>query len=97
MAKQFYVYIMASSRNGTLYIGITSDLIKRTFEHKNNIYEGFTAKYSVKLLVYYEVYDDPQNAITREPQLKSWNRKWKMELIEKQNPEWKDLYNEIIK
>ena len=84
---------MASSRNGTLYIGITSDLVKRSFEHKYEIKKGFTSKYNVKILVYYEIYFDPQSAIIREKQLKAWNRNWKHELIEKQNPEWNDLFS----
>lgn len=95
MQKQYYVYIMASARNGTLYIGITSDLIKRVYGHRNQIKQGFTSKYKVNILVYYEIYSDPQTAITREKLLKTWNRKWKLELIEKQNPEWEDLYCDI--
>jgi putative endonuclease len=91
--KQYYVYIMASGQMGTLYIGITSDLPKRVYEHKNKIIEGFTEKYDVNKLVYYEVYDDPSLAITREKQLKKWNRNWKLRLIIENNPDWVDLYS----
>jgi putative endonuclease len=93
---QYYVYILASKRNGTLYIGVTSELIKRVYEHKNNLVEGFTQKYKVHNLVYYETTDDINSAITREKQLKKWKRTWKMELIEKNNPGWRDLYFELI-
>jgi putative endonuclease len=93
---QYYVYILASKRNGTLYIGVTSELIKRVYEHKNNLVEGFTQKYKVHNLVYYETTDDINSVITREKQLKKWKRTWKMELIEKNNPGWRDLYFELI-
>ncbi len=96
MADQYYVYILASKRNGTLYIGVTSDLVKRVYEHKNNLVDGFTKKYHVHKLVYYELTDDINSAITREKQVKKWKRAWKIELIEKSNPEWKDLYFELI-
>jgi putative endonuclease len=96
MTKHYYVYILASKRNGTLYIGITSDLVKRTWEHRSKLVEGFTKKYNVTKLVYYEKYEDPLNAIKREKRLKKYSRKWKLELIEKQNPEWKDLYHTLI-
>jgi len=79
-----------------LYIGVTSNLIKRVWEHKNKLAEGFTKKYSVNQLVYYEQYQDAENAIKREKRLKDYNRKWKLELIEKLNPDWKDLYEEIL-
>ena len=95
MDKQFYVYILASKRNGTLYIGITSDLMQRVWNHKNKIVEGFTQKYDVDKLVYYEIYDDAQAAILREKQLKKWRRAWKLRLIEKMNPAWNDLYDHI--
>ena len=95
MEKNYYAYILASKRNGTLYIGITSDLIKRVWEHKNKVVEGFTQKYNVDKLVYYEQYQDPENAIRREKRLKKYNRKWKLDLIEKFNPNWKDLYDDI--
>ena len=96
MTKEYYVYILASKRNGTLYIGVTSDLVKRVYEHKNNLVDGFTKSYSVHSLVYFEQTNDIESAITREKQLKKWNRKWKLELIEKYNPQWNDLYNELI-
>lgn len=95
MKKQFYVYILASKRHGTLYIGVTSDLVKRTWEHKQEIVEGFTSKYGVKTLVYYEVHESPETAITREKQIKKWKRAWKIRLIEKENPHWDDLYDRI--
>jgi len=93
--KIYYVYILASKRNGTLYIGVTSDLKKRGYEHKNNLVEGFTKKYRVHMLVYYEMTNDVKSAIRREKQLKNWKRKWKIELIEKSNPEWRDLYDDL--
>jgi len=93
--NQYYVYILASKRNGVLYIGVTSNLLKRVYEHKNNIIEGFTKKYHIHKLVYYEMTNDIESAIRREKQLKKWNRKWKLELIEKNNSEWKDLYFEL--
>jgi putative endonuclease len=96
MSKQPAVYILASGRNGTLYIGVTSNLIKRVWEHKNGITGGFTEKYNVHNLVYYELIDDMVSAITREKQMKKWRRAWKIELIEKSNPAWKDLWPEII-
>lgn len=93
--KAGFVYIMASKKNGTLYIGITSDLIKRCYEHKIGEIPGFTKKYKVKRLVYFEEYDSVSEAIKREKSLKKWNRSWKTKLIEKKNPHWKDLYFEI--
>ena len=92
----YYVYIMASKRNGTLYIGVTNNLMRRAYEHKNSLIKGFTKKYKVHRLVYYEQTEDVRSAIEREKRLKSWNRQWKLRLIEKVNPEWKDLYDEII-
>ena len=89
-------YIMASARNGTLYIGVTSDLIKRVYQHKNNFFEWFSKEYNTKMLVYFEVHETMDNAITRESQMKAWKRNWKKDLIEKDNPEWRDLYDEII-
>jgi putative endonuclease len=94
--KQFYVYILCSKRNGTLYTGITSDLIKRVYEHKSNIVDGFTKTYGVHVLVWYEVHMTAESAITREKQIKKWNRNWKLELIESSNPGWKDLYDSLI-
>jgi putative endonuclease len=89
------VYILASKRNGTLYIGVTGDVIKRVWEHKNDVSDGFTKQYGVHMLVYVEMHETMEAAITRETQLKKWNRAWKLELIEKDNPDWKDLYDEI--
>ena len=91
-----YVYIMASQKNGTIYIGVTSDLVKRVYEHKTAYFDGFTKKYDVKNLVYYEIYEDISEAIKREKVLKGWTRKKKIELIESQNPDWLDLYEKII-
>lgn len=95
--KQYYVYILASKKNGTLYLGVTNNLIRRVYEHKNDLIEGFTQKYTVHKLVYYEEYTDIHEAIIREKRMKKWNRKWKIELIEKINPLWNDLYYDIIK
>ena len=89
--KIYYTYILANKRNGTLYVGITSDLEKRIVQHKTKMFEGFTEKYDVNRLVYFEATDDVGYAITREKKIKRWNRKWKLELIEKMNPEWEDL------
>ena len=94
--KQSYVYIMANKKRGVLHIGVTSDLIKRVYEHKNNVTPGFTKKYNIHNLVYYEIHADINEAITREKQMKKWYREWKIELIENNNPELKDLYNELI-
>lgn len=90
--KQYYVYILASKRNGTLYIGVTNDLVRRVCEHKQKTVEGFTKRYNVNILVYYEIFKDIRQAITREKRLKAWKREWKIRLIEEQNPEWKDLF-----
>ncbi len=94
--KQPAVYILASKRNGTLYTGVTGNLPRRVYEHKNNLVEGFTSKYQVHHLVYFEQCEDMTSAITREKQLKKWNRKWKLRLIEERNPEWKDLYEDLL-
>jgi putative endonuclease len=96
MSKEYYVYILASKRNGTLYIGVTSDLIKRVWEHKNQLVRGFTKKYGVDKLVYFETFIDPETAIWREKRLKKYPRQWKLNLIRKMNQEWKDLYESII-
>ena len=93
--KSFYVYIMATKRNGTLYVGSTSDIIKRTWEHKHNMLPGFTAKYNVHMLIYYEVHDTYLEAARREKRFKNWCRQWKINLIEGMNPAWCDLYEEI--
>ena len=93
--KVFYAYIMASKRTGTLYVGSTSDLIKRVWEHKNKLIPGFTAKYNVHMLVYYEIHETYVEAARREKRFKNWCRQWKLNLIESLNPEWGDLYEEI--
>jgi len=87
---------MASEKNGTLYIGVTSNLLNRVSQHKNKELKGFTEKYNIKKLVYYEIFSDSLSAITREKHIKKWNREWKINLIEKDNPGWKDLYKELI-
>ena len=96
MSKVGYVYILASKRNGTLYIGVTSDLVKRIWQHKQNQIKGFTKRYDVHHLVYFEEYADIYNAIVREKQLKKWNRAWKLRLIESENPDWRDLYDDFL-
>ena len=96
MLDQYYVYILASRRNGTLYIGVTSDLVRRVYEHRNSVVEGFTKKYRVCCLVYYEMTQRIEDAIVREKQIKKWNRKWKLRLIESFNPDWCDLYERIV-
>jgi len=94
--KQYYTYLLASKKHGTLYTGMSSDLIKRIYQHKNKITKGFVAKYNVTRLVYFEVHDSALAAITREKQIKEWQREWKINLIEKMNPEWHDLYDGLI-
>ena len=96
MTKHACVYILASQHQGTLYIGVTSDITKRSWEHRNNVLEGFTSTYGVHRLVYFEQHPDMTAAITREKQLKKWNRAWKVRLIETQNPQWQDLWQEIV-
>ena len=96
MHKQPAVYILASKPNGTLYIGVTSDLLNRAWEHKNDLVEGFTKRYGVHRLVYYELHEDMVSAIRGEKQVKKWNRAWKLELIESQNSSWRDLWEEIV-
>ena len=93
--KSYFVYILASKRNGTLYIGVTNDLLRRVWEHREGIVPGFTKKYDVKMLVHFEEFGDVGVAIQRETRLKKWNRQWKIELIEKSNPDWRDLYETI--
>ena len=93
----YYTYILASQRNGTLYLGVTSNLTKRIWQHKNEVIDGYTKKYIVKRLVYFEQFENVDDAITREKRLKRWERKWKLELIEKRNPNWNDLYDDICK
>ena len=89
------VYMLASKRNGTLYVGVTSDLVKRVWEHKNNVVEGFTRQYNVHMLVWYEVHETMESAIAREKAIKEWKRVWKIRRVEEVNPEWKDLYETI--
>ena len=96
MQKQYYWYILASKRNGTLYIGITNDIIRRVGEHKLKLIDGFTKKYNVALLMYYEDFNDVNEAILREKRLKKWNRDWKIRLIESINPNWDDLTDKLI-
>ena len=91
----YYVYLLASRKHGTLYLGITRDLVRRVYEHKTKAVAGFSARYGVDRLVWFEVYDDPQTAIAREKELKKWRRDWKIRLIEQDNPDWHDLYPEI--
>jgi putative endonuclease len=91
----YYVYLLASQKDGTLYLGITRDLVRRVYEHKQELVPGFTSRYGVHRLVWFECYDDPISAIAREKELKKWRRAWKIELIESANPDWRDLYSEI--
>ncbi|MBA3004788.1 MAG: GIY-YIG nuclease family protein [Desulfurivibrio sp.] len=95
MLKQPCVYILASRRNGTLYVGVTSDLQKRVWEHKNNLVEGFTKRYGVHVLVWYELHEDMVSAIAREKAIKEWKRRWKLQVIEQVNPTWCDLYHDL--
>jgi putative endonuclease len=96
MARKPAVYILANKKNGTIYIGVTSNLVKRVWQHRMNIVEGFTNIYQVHLLVYFELHKTMKAAILREKQLKRWKRNWKLKIIERENPNWRDLYNEII-
>jgi putative endonuclease len=91
-----YVYIMASRRNGTLYIGVTSDLVRRVYEHREGFVDGFSKRYGTNLLVHFETYDDITRAIQRERTMKHWSRAWKLELIESRNPDWDDLYGSLL-
>jgi len=93
--KQPAVYLMASQRNGTLYVGVTSNLIQRVWQHRNHVVEGFTDKYNINCLVWFEQHEMMESAIAREKAIKKWNRAWKLKLIEKQNPEWNDLWPSI--
>ena len=90
------VYMLASKRNGTLYVGVTSNLPQRVWQHKNDLVEGFTRRYGVHALVWYEVHETMENAIVREKTIKEWKRQWKIDLIEAMNPEWRDLYEDIL-
>jgi putative endonuclease len=96
MSHQYHVYILASKRNGTLYIGMTNNIAQRVWQHKQGLVEGFTKKYGVDRLVYCEAFARPQDAIQREKRLKKWNRAWKIQLIESINPEWDDLYETVM-
>lgn len=96
MEKQPCVYILASKRNGTLYTGVSSSLLKRVWEHKNNIVEGFSKKYGVHALVWYEMHETMESAILREKAIKNWKRAWKIKIIEEMNPQWRDLYPELL-
>jgi putative endonuclease len=93
----YYVYLTASRKHGTLYLGVTNNLVRRIHEHKTKVAPGFTSQYNVVRLVWYEAYDDPMNAITREKDIKKWRRDWKVRLIEEENPEWVDLYSSITR
>ena len=94
--KNYYVYLVTNKLHGTLYIGITDNLVRRGDEHRNGLIDGFTKKYNLKRLVYFEVFNYVEDAIHREKRLKKWNRQWKIELIEKVNPEWTDLYEQLV-
>jgi putative endonuclease len=93
----YWDYILASGKHGTLYVGVTNDLVRRVYQHQNKLIKGFTARYRVDRLVWYETYDDATFAITREKELKKWNRDWKINLIERENPNWDDRYDEITR
>jgi putative endonuclease len=96
-AMPYYVYLLASGKHGTLYMGVTRDLTRRVYQHKTKVTPGFTSRYGVKNLVWFEIYDDPTSAIMREKEIKKWRRDWKIALIEEDNPHWTDLYNSITK
>ena len=96
MTKQMYVYILATKKNGTLYIGVTNDLVRRVYQHRENLIDGFTKEYGVHRLVYFEIYDDPERAIQREKTMKRYVRQWKINLIEQDDPDWTDLYESIV-
>jgi putative endonuclease len=91
----FFVYILASRRNGTLYVGMTDDLLKRIWQHRNDVIPGFTHTYNVRMLVWYESHGSREAALLRERRLKKWNRAWKLDLIEQENPQWRDLWAEV--
>lgn len=95
--KQYWTYIMASRRNGTLYVGVTNNIVRRAWEHREGLAAGFTKKYKVKFLVHYELFENVNAAIHREDRLKKWKRKWKVGLIEENNPEWRDLYEDVCR
>jgi putative endonuclease len=91
----YFVYIIASRKDGAIYIGVSNDIVRRIYEHRNKVVPGFASKYNITRLVWFEMYDDPISAISREKELKKWKRSWKIQLIEKQNPQWNDLYDSI--
>ena len=91
----YYVYILASRRDGAIYVGVTNDIVRRIYEHRTKVIQGFTSKYNITRLVWFEIYEDPISAISREKELKKWKRAWKVQLIEAQNPRWDDLYESI--
>ena len=91
----YYVYLLASRRDGALYLGVTNDLARRVFEHRSKLHRGFTSRYNITRLTWFETYDDPSSAIAREKEIKKWRRAWKIDLIERRNPEWTDLYETI--
>jgi len=93
----YYVYLLASGKHGTLYVGVTRDLVRRVYQHKTKATPGFTSRYEISRLVWFESYDDPTSAITREKEIKKWRRDWKIALIENENLNWEDLYNSITK
>ena len=97
MERQYYVYIMASAPYGTLYVGMTNDLVRRAWEHRNDLADGFTRSFGVHRLVWYEIHGAPYEAITREKQIKKWNRDWKVNLIQQKNPDWQDLFDAIAR
>jgi putative endonuclease len=97
MSEAFYVYILTNERNGTLYIGVTNDLVRRVFEHKQDVVPGFTKRYGLHDLVYFEHFEDPAKAIQREKTMKFWPRQWKLRKIEEMNPTWRDLYEDIAR
>ncbi len=97
IAKQPCVYILASRKDGILYTGVTSDIVQRVYQHKHKITQEFSKKYNVNLLVYYEQHETMEMAITAEKKIKKWNRQWKIDLLEKDNPEWRDLYDDIVR
>ena len=96
MDRRFYVYILASRKYGTIYVGVTNDIVRRVYEHREKLVPGFTKEYGVAKLIYYEIYDDPESAIVREKRIKRWKRDWKIELIERDNPNWDDLYPALV-
>ena len=97
MAKSYWVYILTNAPRSTLYVGVTNDLVRRIYEHREGLVSGFTKRYKLKMLVHFEQFDDPQNAIQREKNIKHWPRVWKLQLVESTNPQWRDLYNDITR